>query len=120
MASFPVGTREPLPFPDHRTWQYLNPATMTFEETRLLTLIEMPRSLSMMKPREASPTGKSGMGIAMHAQPQQAIFKARPMPLTRQETPRILFSGKLMNTAMVDPYSILKSQQTEMSAKKSF
>jgi hypothetical protein len=120
MACF-VGYRVPIQeLEDIRVHGYLNPVLGMIDNDRLLTAIQMPRALSQNSPREASPTGKSGMGIFMAAMPQQAIFRAKPYPLTRQPVARQLYQGKLTNTAMVDPYSILKSQQTEMSAKKTY
>lgn len=116
MKRFLQGIRISTPFPDIRFWERLNPATNEISMSLTLTAQQIPTTYTHQMPREASPTGKSGIGIATFSQPPQPIFLARRktvlpvMPNMR--------AGHLNNTGYVDPYAtITKQKQSKLNLK---
>lgn len=67
----------------------------------------IPQTLSQNRPREASPTGKSGMGIATYSVAYQPVESAQRMFIMTKPDARYKGEGSVITYGVVDPYASL-------------
>lgn len=81
-------------------WRRIDPRTNMEKLLHFLPYHGIPTTLGPQRPREASPTGKSGMGIATYSIAWQPIASARSSVIMTVPNMR---EGKLTTTGVVDP-----------------
>jgi len=72
-----------------------------------LPLHGIPRTLAANSPREASPSGKSGVGIATYSQAAQPVSDARRTVILTTPNPLHLADARVITMGTVDPYASL-------------
>lgn len=111
-----LGIRVPAPFSLFRPWERYEPLSGETRIDRLYTVQQIPNTYAQQRPREASPTGKSGMGIATYSQMPQAIMSARRKTVLPINANRA--SGHLQTTGHIDPYDSITKQPTNRANVK--
>lgn len=104
----PEGLRFLSPSTFFRVWERYNPFSGETTVDKLITFQQIPQTFAQQRPREASPTGKSGIGIATYSQMPQPIQTARKKTVLPQKPNAS--SGYLQTTAHINPYDALTHQ----------
>ena len=84
-------------------WQRLAAHTQQVRDTLFLPISGIPTTLAQNRPREASPTGKSGMGVATYSVSPQPLGEARTM--LYDTNPIYKGEARLVTQAVVSPFS---------------
>lgn len=104
---FPVGIRIPVPIPEIISTIFrVNPVTGETRGDLFLAYQQIATTLTQQRPREASPTGKSGMGVATYSQPPQPINLARKKTVLPAHPNAE--AGRLITTGPVNPFDSIK------------
>lgn len=90
----------------------INPITGAESDGAHRKLLDYPTTLGPNFPREASPTGKSGVGYTTYSVDRQPVEQIRSVMFIMQDTDPII-NGRLVATGVVDPYANLLQLPTE-------
>lgn len=113
----PIGIRIPVPIPEVLSSIFrVNPLTGETRGDLLLTFQQIPNTWTQQRPREASPTGKSGIGIATYSQaPQHISLVRRKTVLPARPNEQI---GHLKTTGSINPYdAVTKNRSPKLNVK---
>lgn len=104
------GIRIPLGSGNTPVWggqtRRFDPYTGSDVSAMFLPTHGIPTTLAQQRPREASPTGKSRMGIATYSIPYQYIESARTRTVIMTDPdPIYAGEGRLITRGVIDPYA---------------
>jgi hypothetical protein len=89
---------------DFGTWRRIDPLTYQDNNLMFLPYHGIPTTLGPQRPRESSPTGKSGIGIATYSIAHQPIEDARRTVIMFDPDPIYKGDAKLTTQGPIDPY----------------
>lgn len=109
MLAFPNVAGVHIPFGSGNTpvtmgfWKRFRSDTQQERDLLFLPISGIPTTLSQNRPREASPTGKSGIGVATYSVAPQDVSAARTM--LYDTNPIYKGEGRLVTQAVISPFA---------------